>query len=237
MQKECSIVVPMWNHLDDVTKPFIEQIIKTKDVNLEIILVDNGSSDGTHEYVEQRVSEISRSGLYPNISFLVPRIQYNIGYGGGMNMGWGFATGKYTCFMNNDVDVDDPLWLRKMIDYLDEHPKTAIGPQLVEDEIATLYKGSPVPFLNGWCMLIPSEFLLEHGAFHPAFKDIYFEDVELSARLRNYGYAVERFSVGLRHLQSKTTKDQINMDLSRENSKPIFLKLMEEMGSSKSQFI
>ena len=46
-----SIYFQAYNHLEDYTKPAIEALFRyTKDIDYELILVDNGSTDGTFEY-------------------------------------------------------------------------------------------------------------------------------------------------------------------------------------------
>lgn len=48
-----SIIIPTYNHLEDCLKPCLESIIKNTDLtDLEVIVVANGCTDGTKEYVE-----------------------------------------------------------------------------------------------------------------------------------------------------------------------------------------
>ena len=67
--------------------------------NFDIIVVDNGSSDGTKAWVEKN---------FPAVH--VVRTEQNVGYAGGMNLGLDYAFNKlqsdYTLVTNNDVKVD-----------------------------------------------------------------------------------------------------------------------------------
>ena len=47
-----SIVIPTYNHLEDLLKPCIESIYKNTDMSqVELIVSANGCTDGTQEYV------------------------------------------------------------------------------------------------------------------------------------------------------------------------------------------
>ena len=53
MSKKYSIVIPTYNHLEDCLKPCLKSIIKYTDLSqVEIIIVANGCTDNTKEYVE-----------------------------------------------------------------------------------------------------------------------------------------------------------------------------------------
>jgi GT2 family glycosyltransferase len=69
----------------------------------EVIVVDNGSSDGTVAYVRQ---------AYPGVTVLP--IDRNLGFAGGNNAGARAATGRYLAFLNNDTRVT-PGWLGALV--------------------------------------------------------------------------------------------------------------------------
>ena len=70
--------------------------------NFDVIIIDNGSTDGTKEYVEQN---------FPAAKLI--RLDINRGYSGGFNFGCDFAfrqnDAKYVVITNNDVKVDNQL--------------------------------------------------------------------------------------------------------------------------------
>ncbi|TFU92592.1 glycosyltransferase family 2 protein [Barnesiella sp. WM24] len=88
---DVSIIIVNYNTLQ-MTKECIESIFKwTKDIKIEIILVDNGSNDGSKEHFEKD-----------------KRIKYiynydNLGFGKANNIGAKEATGKYFFLLNSDT--------------------------------------------------------------------------------------------------------------------------------------
>ncbi|MDD5362908.1 MAG: glycosyltransferase family 2 protein [Ignavibacteria bacterium] len=77
----------------------ITSYIKNNYNNFEIAVIDNGSTDGTEEYVKSK---------FPSVKIL--RIEKNRGYSGGFNIGLEYAFEKnnsdYVLISNNDVEAD-----------------------------------------------------------------------------------------------------------------------------------
>jgi len=71
--------------------------------NFETILVDNGSSDGSAEYVREQFREVKLVAL-----------PVNKGFAGGNNAGIRIAAGSYIALLNNDTKTD-PAWLEHLI--------------------------------------------------------------------------------------------------------------------------
>lgn len=76
--------------------------------DFEVILVDNGSSDGSVGYVEDN---------FPWVRVIA--LGENLGFCGGNNVGIGEARGEYIALLNNDTEVD-PRWLEELKTALDE---------------------------------------------------------------------------------------------------------------------
>ncbi|MBO6088297.1 glycosyltransferase, partial [bacterium] len=86
-----SIITLTYNNLE-YTRNFIKSLYEnTKD--FELILVDNGSTDGTVEYL--------KSLPYNNIKFIFN--EKNLGFPKGNNQGLEIAEGEYIGFLNNDI--------------------------------------------------------------------------------------------------------------------------------------
>jgi len=105
-----SIVILNWNgkeHLQEC----IGSVLKSHYSTLEVILADNGSTDGSVEFVRSQ---------FPSVIIL--ENNENLGYAEGNNRGIKIARGKYVVTLNNDVVVD-PDWLKKPIVYLENDPQ------------------------------------------------------------------------------------------------------------------
>jgi GT2 family glycosyltransferase len=90
------------------------------EVTLQVIVADNGSTDGSPEMVREE---------FPDAILVDPG--GNVGYGRGNNAGIAAASGRYFLILNSDTEVP-PGSLAALRDYLDNNPKVGMaGPQLL----------------------------------------------------------------------------------------------------------
>lgn len=88
-------------------------------LEVEIIVVDNGSSDDSVAMVH---------GNFPQVHLIGNR--NNLGFAQANNQGLKISRGRYSLLLNSDTLVPEPALL-KMLAYLDQHPEVgALGPQL-----------------------------------------------------------------------------------------------------------
>lgn len=103
-----SVVTALFNGLD-YTKKYLESLESTlQGVDYELILVDDGSSDGTREFL---------SGLKRSRDLKVIINDENLGFAKSNNLACWQATGDYLIFLNNDVLLT-PGWLDPMVSAL-----------------------------------------------------------------------------------------------------------------------
>lgn len=91
-------VVLNWNHLDDLTLT-IKSFMKQDYPNMKIIISDNGSNDGSQEYIKNH---------YPKIILL--ENNDNLGWAAGNNVGIQYAiknNAEYVLLANNDLYFED----------------------------------------------------------------------------------------------------------------------------------
>jgi GT2 family glycosyltransferase len=104
-----SIIIPHLNglhHLEDCLGSLQRQLFQ----DFEIILVDNGSTDGTQTYVQEN---------YPEVHLM--ELGTNHGFTGACNAGFTASSGKIIILLNNDTETD-PNWLQAIIDGFERQP-------------------------------------------------------------------------------------------------------------------
>jgi GT2 family glycosyltransferase len=112
MQKErplVSIVVVTFNEINHISAS-LDALMKQAYPNFEVIVYDNGSTDGTSEYVKQH---------YPQVKLVDSK--ENLGFGGANNQAALVAKGKYIGFLNCDAFVA-PDWLMPIVELLESDP-------------------------------------------------------------------------------------------------------------------
>lgn len=93
----------------------LEQVVKIRN-DIEFVIVDDGSSDGTTEYLSKRLQVIN------NVKLI---LQENMGPGGARNTGLANSTGMYVWFVDSDddfnLDVFDLVYAKKnkLYDFID----------------------------------------------------------------------------------------------------------------------
>jgi len=91
----------------------ISSVLNSDYPDFEVILVDNGSTDGSVELVQELF------GNDPYVKLILN--ERNLGPSIGRNMGARMARGKYLAFLDNDTDVDS-LWLKEAIRFMEVDP-------------------------------------------------------------------------------------------------------------------
>lgn len=90
---------------------------------MEIIVVDNGSSDGSPEAVRQD---------FPEVALI--ETGKNLGFAKGNNVGIRKSQGKHVCLANSDTIVN-PNALRRLVDFLDSHDKVGmVAPRILNPD-------------------------------------------------------------------------------------------------------
>ena len=116
-----AIVTLTWNKLNEATIPFLDSLYTYTDPeDFELIIVDNGSQDGTVDYLSSQVRK------RPNMKVLFNKT--NLGYSKGNNQGLRMisADAEIIGLLNNDI-LFTPDWLTRMRDFLLSEPKVGLA--------------------------------------------------------------------------------------------------------------
>jgi GT2 family glycosyltransferase len=198
-----SVVIVNWNGkhlLDDCLGSLLGQIFS----GFEVIVVDNGSRDGSPEYIRSR---------YPSVVLVT--LPGNSGFAGGCNAGIGIARGSYIALLNNDTRVDSE-WLQKLVTSAEANPGAGMwaskilnfnDPQLIDNVGLLLYRDGlgrgkgrlerdrgqydqpgEALFPSGCAGLYRRKMLDEIGLFDEDFF-AYADDVDLGLRGRLAGWS------------------------------------------------
>jgi GT2 family glycosyltransferase len=229
-----SILIPFRDHID-LTRACVEAIRKfTRDVNYEIILLDNWSNGAAAEIFCAEQANI------PGTSVI--RLAEPFNYSRINNVGARAARHDFLLFMNNDVFVSKPGWLRTMLnECLADAQVGAVGAKLLYPNgtiqhagvvlgvggIADhAFRGLPgqapgyvmraittqrVSAVTAACMLVRKSAFDEVGGFDEAELTIAFNDVDLCIKLGNVGWhIIFAAEVVAEHRESMSRGDDLN---------------------------
>ncbi len=212
-----SIVIICWNDrkvIEDCLRSIFE---RTHSLDFEVIVSDNGSTDGSLEFIHQH---------FPKVRVIENNA--NLGFARGNNVGIRAATGEFVLILNPDTLIHDGA-LDQWIEFADRHPEAgAFGCRVLNPDGS--YQGSARPFptirgelvaalylrwlaylsdffasdtYTGWqgdtertidwqsgcCLMLRGPVLKQLGGFDEQFF-YHYEEVDLCRRVWNCGYPV-----------------------------------------------
>jgi len=220
---EVSVVILNYNGWA-LTREAINSVLAQRDVELEIIVIDNGSIDGSKEKLSEEFRE--RIKLILNSE--------NIGFSPANNQGFKVSRGEWIAILNNDA-VADPRWLKrslakaktgervgavipKIINFYDRERLDGIGVGFWLDGITRAnYRGEidsermdeakPEIFSGCACLLL-RRMIEQLGGFDEDFF-AYSEDTDLGVRARLCGWeSVYEPGAIVYHKYSRTTSER-----------------------------
>lgn len=193
---ECDILIPAWNQLE-FTRECIENVLKRTKVPFHLIIIDNGSSEATKDYLK-KLAEDKKD------VFTLIRNERNLGFVKAANQGLRASSAPYVCLLNNDTRVTEG-WLTEMIKVSEGSKDVGIvNPssntfgrkpkrgQTVEALAQELKSNTGIfaelAWATGFCMLIKREVLEKVGLFDEIYGMGNFEDADFSKRAQGLGY-------------------------------------------------
>lgn len=196
-----SVVIPVYNKIE-YTWACLQSIAdNAPDTPFEVIVVDDCSSDDTHE----RLAGVRGLRYFRN--------QQNSGFIRSCNHGAEHARGSYLLFLNNDCEVQRG-WLDSLVATFGDHPEAGlVGSRLLfpdgtlqeaggivwQDGTAWNYgrgdnPGRPeysylreVDYISGASIMVPIELFRRLGGFDIRYAPAYYEDTDLAFRIRAEG--------------------------------------------------
>lgn len=105
-----SVVIPHWNGIQFLG-PCLDSLRSQTYKSVEVIIVDNASSDGSQAFVRE---------MYPWVNLI--ELPANRGFTGACNKGIEASSGEIIALLNNDTEVD-PNWAESIMDAFAAHPE------------------------------------------------------------------------------------------------------------------
>jgi len=202
--KRVSIIIPVYNQIEYTLRCLAAIERNSGDVEYEIIVVDDCSTDET---------SLELSGL-ANVIYI--RNSKNLGFIGSCNAGLARATKDYVLFLNNDTEVG-PGWLSSLIDTfeLNEHVGL-VGSKLIYPDGRLQEAGGIIwndfsgwnwgrmqdpddprfnyvrraDYCSGASLVLPRALANALGGFDTEFAPAYGEDSDLAFKVRSVGLSV-----------------------------------------------
>lgn len=200
----------------------LESVLGSEYSPFEVIVVDNGSSDGTSKLVTEN---------FPQVKLL--RAGRNLGFAGGNNLGLKAAQGEILVLLNDDTAVS-PDWLTAAVKAAEQLPDWGIfGARLLYPDQQTIQHAGGIvganaltqhigngeidrgqynkirecDYVTGAAFFIRRELMQKIGLLDEGYFPIYFEEVDYCWRARRLGYKVYYIPhIKVYHYESRTTR-------------------------------
>ena len=226
-----SVVTLPHNKLD-YTRLCLPSLLASIGAKWELIVVDNGSTDHTPDWVIDELTAMARTA---GVNVRLIRNKGNVGCSTARNQGAAIASGSRLVFIDNDVALRSRSWLATLGSTLDADPSVGIvGPKLVyplpphliqcagvgiSRTGRVLFRGrgerrddprfsqkQDVQCLISACFMIRRELFENAGGFDETFNPVEFEDFDLCYRVRSQGHRIVFDpTVEMYHFESITT--------------------------------
>lgn len=253
-----SICIVSWNVADDLRGCLRSLFEQDQGIDYEVIVVDNGSRDGTSEMLRREFPQVRRV-----------ENRDNRGFGTANNQGVRLAGGGHLLFLNPDTLVH-PGALAKMVAFLQDRPEVGVvGPKLLSADGSLqpaarrfpgwgvffhqhtplkhlhLFKGAndrykmrdfswtetaEVEVVSGAALLIRREALAKVQGFDEGYF-MFFEEIDLCRRVKQSGYQVFFLSEAvITHLGGRSRRQSREDLLFQINSLFHYLRRYEGQG-------
>ncbi len=186
---EVSVIIVNYNGKDILKKSLTALFATSKDISLEVILVDNNSQDDSLAKIKEFENQI-----------ILIKNQENTGFGKANNQGLKLAKGKYILLLNNDALLHENA-LKEMVKFIKENKNCGVVcPKLLNLDGSLQIHGSSLgklffktekpqakSFLPAAVFLIRTDLFREIGGFDENFF-FYNEDLDLCKNIIKKGF-------------------------------------------------
>lgn len=195
-----SIIIVNYNGRDFIGE-CLDSVLASNYPDLEIVVVDNASTDGSFEYLKKKYRKDKKVKIV--------RSDKQLYFTGGSNLGAKTARGEKLIFLNSDTVVDRNF-IQELVNFAKDKDKCLVQPKTlfynqknVIDNVGGKYnflgfgfaigrgekdqgqydKNVRIDYANGTCFMIDRKFFEELGGLDEWYR-YYYEDVDLNLRAR-----------------------------------------------------
>lgn len=118
-----AIVILNWNG-EAFLEQFLPSVYLSQYPNLALYVADNGSTDGSLQFLEQEGFEYHNSQAHQNNSKYIIKLPENYGFAGGYNNALKQVQADYYILLNSDVEVS-PNWIQPIVDLMEKDVQIA----------------------------------------------------------------------------------------------------------------
>ena len=211
-----TFVLNAYDYVDDVRR-CVEAVMKhTRGASVEMIVVDNGSTDGTAEYLEQAQTE--------HANLRVIHCDHVVGDAAGKNIGLKQARGKYIVLLDASTEVVGDI-MSPVAEQLADPTVGVFGPYgLTTDDMQHFHEEvdrGEADAMQAYCMAFRRADLRTVGLMHESFRFYRNLDIDYCFQFKNAGYRVVCDSglplVRHEHRQWEELEENQRDELSRKN--------------------
>ncbi len=198
------ILLPVHNR-KKITENFVKQLLSQTFQNFVLLLIDDGSTDGTSEMVLSYLPET-----------IIIRGKGNWWWGGALHQGYKWIKrnakneNDFALITNDDVSFDNDF-LERVLSYLDKHPNTLLLAQgksmqtgkYIDTGIKVNWKdfsfrnageNEVIDCLSTRGLFLKVKDFLKIGGFHPILLPHYLSDYEFTIRAKRKGFVLQTTS-------------------------------------------
>jgi GT2 family glycosyltransferase len=204
---DVSIVIPVFNQLN-FTSVCLASLEATLPEGNEIIVIDNGSSDGTGEYL----SKLSNVSVIANAE--------NRGCAAAWNQGVKASHAPWIAILNNDIIVS-ANWLGGLFDFAREKNADIVSPafregeynydiaEYAEEYVRRMHSVSRMGIAQGVCFMVHRRVFDQIGLFDENFRVGQFEDADFFRRAGRAGFLMGTTGRSFIHHFGSVTQNSI----------------------------
>ncbi len=216
-----TISVALWNPDPAMLEAFLRSLRKTAPEMSQLIVVDNGSADKAYRRLLKEVY----GGATATTIDVIENAE-NLGFGRAHNQALERASGRYFAVVNDDVEWFE-TWTTPMIRILDGYDGVGQvgmrnGAYNVFDPLGNTEMAADCAapeYVEGSCFMMRTATAKERGLFDERYEIGYFEDADLSLRLRKAGYRLSNVDVRWIHHRGRTAEAAKTIDMKKIASK------------------